>query len=117
MGPTCAVYLPGEVDDECLEALDRLLTDLADEVVRTRRGQVFELSIDRQLFHLAVQATDETLHDCEDSLLAVDLLPEDAPYRIVISAPTTTPAADAILRSLSTAIVGLLGGRATEPVK
>ena len=116
MGPTCAIYLLEPMDDQRLQALDRKLSELADDVARTRRGRVFDLTIDRGVFHLAVQATADVLYDCEDELLSFGLLPEDAPARIVISAPLNAPASHAILRSLSSAIVALLGGRATEPV-
>ncbi len=116
MPPTRAAYFFRPIDDEMLETLDRLLSEHADDIVRTRRGRVFDVLIDKMIFHVALEETASVLHDCEDQLLEFGLLPEDVPCRVVISSPTGAPAGYAILRSLSSSIVGVLGGRTSEPV-
>jgi hypothetical protein len=57
------------------------------------------------------------LWDCEDELLDLGFLPEDAPFRVVLSAGLNGAEDYATLRWLARGLADLLKGYPTEPEK
>lgn len=59
--------------------------------------------------------TEDVLWDCEDELLELGLLPEYAPFRVVLCAGCNAREDYELLRRLSGDLVSLLDGISTEP--
>lgn len=117
MGPTCAVYARCKLTGDHLLQVDTLLSKLAGKIERTRKGRVWDVWIDDCPIHVCVEITDEVLWDCEDELLELDMLPDDAPFRVVLSAGLNGREDYDILRSLALQLVPLINGVPTEPEK
>lgn len=64
--------------------IEEILMKLCDEVRGTRKGRYWEAVKNNHLFCVDVRETESRLYDCEDDLLDVNLLPEDAPEAISI---------------------------------
>ncbi len=68
--------------------IDELIRSICDEVIDTRKGRHWEAYLHKLNVGLTVHVTPtgECLHDCEEELLDLNLLPEDAPECISIIA-------------------------------
>ncbi len=117
MGPTCAVYARCMLTDNHLLQIDTLLGKLAGTINRTRKSRIWDAWIENRHFHVCVEITDDVLWDCEDELLKLDMLPDDAPFRISLSAGVTGRKDYDMLRHLAYQIAPLVNGIPTEPEK
>ena len=90
-----------------------ILIELCDEVRPTKKGKHWEVVKNNNLFFVDVESTQSRLHDCEDDLLELNLLPEDAPELVAITSNNLRSAADAnfdFVELLSKRIEVKLGG-------
>ncbi|WP_395753176.1 hypothetical protein [Prosthecobacter sp.] len=95
MGPTAAVVTEELITDEQLLAIDALLSKLAGQIIRTRKGRVWSLWIDER--PLDVSATD--------------------PHTVTLAAGLNSSQDYDMLRELGQRLADLLGGSMTEPTK
>lgn len=65
--------------------VEKILTKLGNEIRSTRKGRYWEVVKNNSLFYVDVRSTESRLHDYEDELLVLNLLPEDAPETISIT--------------------------------
>jgi hypothetical protein len=117
MGPCCSVYVRRPLSGEPLVELDAYLAGCAERVERTRKGRHWSAWISGRPVAVRVERTEEVLWDCEDDLLELGLLPEDAPFRVVVCAGLDSPEDRAILHRLAQGLSALLDGQATAPIK
>jgi len=115
MRPTCAIYLPTPLDSQELAALDALLTERADAVLRAGQGRLFELLTASGSFDVVVQEVDAVLPTCEQEFAQLNLHREDAHTRIQVASLLDDPAAQAFVASLARAIHERFGGVRTGP--
>jgi hypothetical protein len=116
-GPTSAVFGRGALTEGRLADIDALLAAKASRVSRTRKGRVWDVQIAGRPVHVSVENTEDVLWDCEDELLEAGLLPEDAPFRVVLSAGVNDAIDYDVLRDLANDLAVILGGPSSEPTK
>ena len=116
-GPTCAIFGRGALTESRLVDIDKLLASKSTVLVRTRKGKVWDVEIDERPVHVQIENTEDVLWDCEDELLDAGLLPEDAPFQVVLSAGLNSRVDYDMLKVLSMELAILIGGSATEPTK
>lgn len=75
------IFLRNDFTDHDSGRVHQILHSHCDDVRDTRKGRHWELYWREQAVGLTVHVhrTEEYLYDCEDELLDLDLLPEDAP--------------------------------------
>ncbi len=66
---------------------------------------------------MCVELTEDVLWDCEEELLGLDLLPDDAPFRVLLSAGMNEQDDYRLLRELASQIAQCVNGVSTEPEK
>lgn len=116
-GPTTAILGVGELTENRLAGIDALLASVSSESRCTRRGRVWDLRVRQRPIHVRVEMTQDVLWDCGDDLASANLLPEDAPFRVVLSAGINDPVDYEVLRELASELSALLGAPASEPSK
>src|SRR5262245_24446681 len=99
-GLVAAVYARQALDDAMLDTLDAVLAAGSDSLQRTRKGRVWDGTVNGRRIQVAVEETANVLWDCEEDLLSLGLLPDDAPFRVLITAPGRDPKDRAALDSL-----------------
>ena len=65
--------------------LDKFVEVIGENLQRTRKGNDWRFWIAERPFHIAVRVTSRMLELVEEDLLEKNLLPEDAPYTVVVS--------------------------------
>lgn len=116
-GPTSAIFGRGALTEGRLADIDALLAAKASEIARTRKGCAWDVWIAGRPVHVRVENTEDVLWDCEDDLLEAGLLPDDAPFRVVLSAGVNDPVDYEVLRELAGSLAAILGGPSSEPTK
>jgi hypothetical protein len=94
-GPTCEV-LSNVNDSLTLDVIDALLTSVAEQINRTRKGRVWDVWIAGRPVHLSVSGS---------------------PPSVALAAGCNDAEDYALLRRLSGEIAAVLHGVATEPIK
>lgn len=116
MGSYGAYIFSRRVDlDGLLVELDLYLDSRGEELLRTRKGRVWEVLIDPEWFDVSVRDTDNILGEVEDDLLEADLLPEDAPFTITVASRTRLGNRMEYINRLVRDITRLSRGSATTP--
>jgi hypothetical protein len=111
------VYVPVELADDRLDAVAAYLGEVSRPRVRLSRARSWAIWILGRPICIHVERTEEVLADCEETMLGLGLLPEEAPCRIVLCAGCNAPEDRELLRRLGRGLAERLGGVATEPVK
>ena len=95
MGPTCEVLLESD-DDTVLDAIDLILSAVAERIDRTRKGRVWDVWVSGRPVHVSV---------------------ERMPPAVALAAGCSGPDDYAVLRRLAADLASSLDGVASEPVK
>ncbi len=117
MGPCCAVYARCELTEGLLDKMASYLADASRPQVRLPRGREWSIWVLGRPVSVRVERTQDVLWDCEDELLELGLLPETAPFRVVLCAGCNSHEDYELLRRLSADLAWLLDGTPTEPTK
>lgn len=96
MGPTCVIELNAFPSEQMLDRIDAVLVERSEQIVRTRKGCVWDIWIAGHPIHVAVL---------------------DSPPRIELSAGCNSAEDYEQLRSLSRELGYCLGGIASELTK
>jgi hypothetical protein len=110
-----AVFLSKPFGPDALDTIDAILERNAERIDRTRKGRHWGLVIGNMIYTVHASKTEEQLWDHEDTLLQLELLPEDAPLYVGIGAPLNTDEAFQIITAIAEQLCDALGGRKTEP--
>jgi hypothetical protein len=114
-GLVTAVYGRRALEGATLDALDQVLAASTGSLQRTRRGRVWDCTVNGRPIHVAVEETANVLRDCEEELLSLGLLPGDVPLRVLITTPCRAPEDRTALDSLIPQIVTIVNGVSVGP--
>jgi hypothetical protein len=114
-GVVSAVYGRRALDDAILDEIDAVLASASESVQGTRKGRVWDCWIGGRTIHVAVEETLNVLWDCEDDLLRLGLLPDDAPFRVVLTAACNAAEDRAVVTSLARQVSMSVNGVSTPP--
>lgn len=95
MGPTCEVLLLSN-DNATLDTIEVVLSEAAEEIVRTRKGRVWDLRVDGRPVHVAVIGKTPV---------------------VTLAAGCNSPEDYLVLRRLANKVAEALGSVASPPVK
>ncbi len=117
MGPCCTVYARCELTEGLLDTIASYLADASRPRGGLPRGREWYIRVFGRPVSVQVERTEDVLWDCQDELLELGLLPEYAPFRVVLCAGCNSYEDYELLRRLSGDLVSLLDGIPTEPTK
>lgn len=117
MGPCCTVYARCELTDPILGKIAAYLSDVTRPQIPQPRGRSWSIWVFGRPVYLRAERTEDCLWDCEDELLDLGLLPEDAPMQVVLCAGCNSHEDYELLRRLSRDLARILDGVPTEPSK
>ena len=117
MGPCCAVYARCLLTDARLDRIAAYLADVSRPQVAPCGGREWSISVLGRPVTVRVERTEDVLWDCEDELLELGLLPEYAPFRVVLCAGCKSFEDYELLRRLSEDLAPILDGIVTLPSK
>lgn len=95
MGPTCEVLLESD-DGTTLDAIDGVLADVADRIVRTRKGRAWDIWVEGRAVHVTVRGS---------------------PPAVALAAACNGPEDHSVLKRLAGKLAEVLSGPASPPVK
>jgi hypothetical protein len=116
-GPTCAIYSRRKLEPAILDSIDAALAAISSPLERTRKGRVWECWIDGRPVSVSIENSENALWDCEDDLLGLGLLADDAPFRVVLAAGCNDERDYRILNSISGEISLIVEGVVVGPTK
>ncbi len=116
-GPTSIVYSRRKLEPAILDAIDAALEAISAPLERTRKGRVWACWIDGRPVSVSVEAFGNGPRDYEDELLELGLLPEDAPFRVVLAARCNDEPDYCILKSISDEISRIADGVVSATTK
>lgn len=117
MGPTAAVYVSAPLSGQRLDAIHDYLVAAAQDVQTTRKGRVWHAVFEGGVFTVDVQETRAVACDCESNLANLGLREEEAPWRVLLTAPTNQSCDWRQLERVASELARLLGGFATAASK
>jgi len=110
-----AVFSRTPLKESELAKIDRILTEGATQLGRTRRGRVWEYTGGGVHLDVRIEDVEKVLWDCEDDLLALGLLPESGNYRVAFTAGYCNDEADREIGRLCGAVAEAIGGTIDGP--
>ncbi len=117
MGPCCSVYARRELTEGLLDRIASYLADASRPQVWLPQGREWFIWVFGRPVSVRVERTEVVLWDCEDELLELGLLPESAPFRVILCAGCNSYEDDELLRWVSGGLASMLDGIPTEPTK
>ena len=107
------IFLKKSYVESDKELLKNILNNSSDDVRETKKGRYWEVEKNKNKFTVDVRKTESQLHECEEELLSLNMLPDDAPETIFIISNNIKQEREQNLNFvslLSSKIVGKLGG-------
>ncbi len=110
-GVVKSVYSRDPLDESALLEIDAVLAQHADQIERTRKGKVWELSIGDFFVDVQIlEQSDPCYWEGENYLLEIGLLPEPGYYCVLLSIGRSGDEAQCVIARLSLAIARAIGG-------
>ncbi len=109
------VYARRSLDDATLDSLDDILAEISAPLQRTHKGRKWDCRIDGRPIDVRIEETAQVLWDCEDELLELGLLPDEAPFRVVLAAHCRADEDRRIIDLLASRISHVVNGISIAP--
>jgi hypothetical protein len=110
-----AVFSRSPEQETELAQIDAIVAGHAQELVRTRKGRVWQYTREGVLLDVSVEQVEKVLWDCEEDLVSLGLLPEPRRYRVAFTARYCGDDADREIKRLMDAVCKAIGGMTIGP--
>jgi len=129
MGPTASVFLKQKATTAQLIDLANMLSEIADEVIHTRKGRVWNVVIStdstqqaspkpqRHLYDISIEDTQAKEELYEEEIFGLGYLSSDLPEVIEFSSRSNSEFDYKMLNHLSEKTLSIFDGISTEPEK